>query len=61
MSIRPLDQLKCPVDELDILVDPTDEWTFECPLDVSVHPMDEWTFQCPMDISVCPLDEYMDN
>ena len=61
MSIRPVDELKCPLDigcPMDISVRPMDEWTFECPMDISVCPMDKWIFECPMDISVRPLDEW---
>ena len=58
MSIFPLDQLKCSIRPLDISVGPSDKWTFECPMDISVGPLDEWTFECPMDISVRPMDEW---
>ena len=34
MSIRPWDQLKCPMDELNISVCPMDKWTFECPMNI---------------------------
>ena len=42
MSIRPLDELKCPLD-IQMSIRPLDEQ--KCPLDIqmSIRPLDEWT------------------
>ena len=42
MSIRPLDEQKCPVD-IQMSIRPVDEQ--KCPLDIQmfIRPMDEWT------------------
>ena len=49
MSIRPLDKQKCPLD-IQMSIRPLDEQ--KCPLDIqmSIRPKDEWTFGCPMDV-----------
>ena len=73
MSIRPLDELKCPLD-IQMSICPLDEQ--KCPMDIqmsicpldkqkcsldiqmSIRPMDEQ--KCPLDIqmSIRPLDEW---
>ena len=57
MSIRPLDQLKCPLD-IQMSICPLDKQ--KCPLDIqmSIRPVDEQ--KCPLDIqmSIRPLDEW---
>ena len=57
MSIRPLDELKCPLD-IQMSICPLDKQ--KCPLDIpmSVRPLDEQ--KCPLDIqmSIRPLDEW---
>ena len=42
MSIRPLDEQKCPLD-IQMSIRPVDEQ--KCPLDIqmSIRPLDEWT------------------
>ena len=42
MSIRPLDEQKCPLD-IQMSIRPLDEQ--KCPLDIqmSIRPLDEWT------------------
>ena len=56
MSIRPLDEQKCPLN-IKMFICPLDKQ--KCPLDIqmSIHPMDEQ--KCPWDIqmSIHPLDE----
>ena len=57
MSIRPLDEQKCPLD-IQISIRPLDKQ--KCPLDIQtpIRPLDEQ--KCPMDIqmSIRPLDEW---
>ena len=57
MSIRPLDEQKCPSD-IQMSIRPLDEQ--KCPLDIqmSIRPLDEQ--KCPLDIqmSIRPLDEW---
>ena len=57
MSIRPLDELKCPLD-IQMSICPLDKQ--KCPLDIqmSIRPLDEQ--KCPLDIqmSIRPLDEW---
>ena len=57
MSIRPLDQLKCPLD-IQMSICSLDKQ--KCPLDIqmSIRPVDEQ--KCPLDIkmSIRPLDEW---
>ena len=57
MSIRPLDEQKCPLD-IQMSVRPLDKQ--KCPLDIhmSIRPLDEQ--ECPLDIQMfnCPLDEW---
>ena len=57
MSIRPLDEQKCPLD-IQMSIRPLDEQ--KCPLDIqmSIRPLDEQ--KCPLDIQMsnCPLDEW---
>ena len=57
MSIRPLDEQKCPVD-IQMFIRPVDEQ--KCPLDIqmAIRPVDEQ--KCPLDIqmSIRPLDEW---
>ena len=56
MSIRPLDEQKCPLD-IQMCIRPLDKQ--KCPLDIqmSIRPFDEQ--KCPLDIqmSTRPLDE----
>ena len=57
MSIRPLDEQKCPLD-IQMSIRPLDEQ--KCPLDIQmpIRPLDEQ--KCPLDIqmSIRPLDEW---
>ena len=57
MSIRPLDEQKCPLD-IQISIRPLDKQ--KCPLDIQmpIRPLDEQ--KCPLDIqmSIRPLDEW---
>ena len=57
MSIRPLNELKCPLD-IQMSICPLDKQ--KCPLDIqmSIRPLDEQ--KCPLDIqmSTRPLDEW---
>ena len=57
MSIRPLDDLKCPLD-IQMSICPLDKQ--KCPLDIqmSIRPLDEQ--KCPLDIQmfIRPLDEW---
>ena len=57
MSIRPLDERKCPLD-IQMSICPLDKQ--KCPLDIqmSIRPVDEQ--KCPLDIqmSIRPLDEW---
>ena len=57
MSIRRLDELKCPLD-IQMSICPLDKQ--KCPLDIqmSIRPLDEQ--KCPLDIqmSIRPLDEW---
>ena len=57
MSIRPLDELKCPLD-IQMSICPLEKQ--KCPLDIqmSVRPLDEQ--KCPLDfqMSIRPLDEW---
>ena len=57
MYIRPLDELKCPLD-IQMSICPLDKQ--KCPLDIqmSIRPLDEQ--KCPLDIqmSIRPLDEW---
>ena len=56
-AIRPLDELKCPLD-IQMSICPLDKQ--KCPLDIqmSIRPLDEQ--KCPLDIqmSIRPLDEW---
>ena len=57
MSIRPLDELKCPLD-IQMSICALDKQ--KCPLDIqmSIRPLDEQ--KCPLDIqmSIRPLNEW---
>ena len=57
MSIRPLDELKCPLD-IQMSICPLDKQ--KCPLDIqmSIRPVDEQ--KCPLDtqMSIRPMDEW---
>ena len=57
MSIRPMDERKCPLD-IQMSIRSLDEQ--KCPLDIqmSIRPLDEQ--KCPLDIqmSIRPLDEW---
>ena len=57
MSIRPLDELKCPLD-IQMSICPLDKQ--KCPLDIQmpIRPLDEQ--KCPLDIqmSIRPFDEW---
>ena len=52
MSIRPLDEQKCPLD-IQMSIRPLDKQ--KCPLDIqmSIRPVDQQI--CPLDINICPF------
>ena len=57
MCIRPLDELKCPLD-IQMSICPLDKQKFPLDIQMSIRPMDEQ--KCPLDIqmSIRPMDEW---